>query len=178
MKQTIVFLLFICSFMLGNAQSNVRIDNHWENPYYINPAAVNSKYAAVVSLAARKQWWGFPGAPTTYYATGTTYIDKLQTQFGLKACADEIGYTRISTLSLSYAYSVILNTRYRLNLGLAGSFQNLSYDMNAVRALTPDDPAFFTRLAKTTNYNSDLGIELTHKLFVIGLSAQNIFLLF
>lgn len=167
-------LLIICTFQLSNAQSNIRLNNYWDNTYYINPAAVNSKYAAVVSVAARKQWFGVDGAPTTYFATGTTYIDNLQTQFGLKIFADEIGYTRVSNFSLSYAYMVILNSDYRLHLGVAASYQNLSYNQSEVDVLLPDDPASFTRLSQTKNYNCDLGVELKNKTLTLGMSSQNL----
>jgi hypothetical protein len=67
--------------------------------------------------------------------------------------ANAMGYTRVSNFSLSYAYSVILNSDYRLHLGVAGSYQNLSYNQDEVNALTPDDPASFTRMNRTSNYN-------------------------
>lgn len=175
MNRLLFFILLICTFQLTSGQSNTRMNNYWDNTYYINPAAVNSKYAAVVSVVARKQWFGVDGAPTTFFASGTTYIDNLQTQFGVKAFADEIGYTRVSNFSLSYAYSVILNSDYRLHLGLAASYQNLSYNQNEVDALTPDDPASFTRMNKTSNYNCDLGAEIKNKTLTLGISAQNIF---
>jgi type IX secretion system PorP/SprF family membrane protein len=175
MNRLLFFILLICTFQLTSGQSNTRMNNYWDNTYYINPAAVNSKYAAVVSVVARKQWFGVDGAPTTFFASGTTYIDNLQTQFGVKAFADEIGYTRVSNFSLSYAYSVILNSDYRLHLGLAASYQNLSYNQNEVDALTPDDPASFTRMNKTSNYNCDLGAEIKNKTLTLGISSQNIF---
>jgi type IX secretion system PorP/SprF family membrane protein len=175
MNRLLFFILLICTFQLTSGQSNTRMNNYWDNTYYINPAAVNSKYAAVVSVVARKQWFGVDGAPTTFFASGTTYIDNLQTQFGIKVFADEIGYTRVSNFSLSYAYSVILNSDYRLNLGVAGSYQNLSYNQDEVDALTPDDPASFTRMNKTSNYNCDLGAEIKNKTLTLGISAQNIF---
>ena len=175
MNRLLFFILLICTFQLTSGQSNTRMNNYWDNTYYINPAAVNSKYAAVVSVVARKQWFGVDGAPTTFFASGTTYIDNLQTQFGVKAFADEIGYTRVSNFSLSYAYSVILNSDYRLHLGLAASYQNLSCNQNEVDALTPDDPASFTRMNKTSNYNCDLGAEIKNKTLTLGISSQNIF---
>ncbi len=178
MNRFIFLLLLICSCQFTNAQSDVRLNNYWDNTYYINPAAVTSKYGAVLSVAARKQWLGFTGAPTTFYATGTTYVDRMQTQFGLKVYADKIGYTSVTNLSLSYAYSVLLNQDYRLHLGIAASYQNLAYDRVQAEALTPDDPASFTRMLNTNNYNCDLGVELKNKIWTLGASSQNIFAAF
>ena len=76
MNRLLFFILLICTFQLTSGQSNTRMNNYWDNTYYINPAAVNSKYATVVSVVARKQWFGVDGAPTTFFASGTTYVDK------------------------------------------------------------------------------------------------------
>lgn len=178
MKKIVLFFLYIFVSLLGCAQSNARINNYWENPYYINPAAIDDEYGAVFSMAARKQWFGVPGAPNTFLGAGTMYIDKLQTQVGLKVFADEIGYTHILNGSLSYAYSVHLDDTWNLHLGLAASFQNLSYDLSQVTQETLDDPAFTTGLMKMNNYNCDLGTQLTNKTLTIGLSGQNIFSMF
>jgi len=178
MKKVVLLFLFILVCLLGFTQSSIRINSSLENPYYINPAAIDDDYAAVFSMAARKQWFGLSGSPSTFYAAGTGYIDKMQTQFGMKAYADQIGYTHISNISLSYAYSVELDPYWRLHLGLAASFQNLSYDLTQVNPETLDDPAFLTHLLKQNNYNCDLGAQLTNKTLTIGLSGQNIFSIF
>jgi type IX secretion system PorP/SprF family membrane protein len=175
MKKVVLFSLFILVSLLSHAQSNARINNYWENTYYINPAAIDDDYRAVFSMAARKQWFGVPGAPGTVFGTGTVYIDNMQTQFGVKLLADEIGYTHTMNASLSYAYSVHLDDWWRLHLGIAASIQSLSYDLSAVNTETLNDPAFLTKLLKTNNYNSDLGAQLTNNELTVGLSSQNIF---
>ncbi len=151
MKRILCVFLLACVTLIGVAQSNVRINNYWENPYYINPAAINDAYGAVFSIAARKQWFGVPGAPSTFFAAGTSYLDKMQTQFGVKFFADEIGYTKISNASLSYAYSVTLHPQWRLHLGLAASFQNFSYDYNKINALSNTDALLNDLLITTQN---------------------------
>lgn len=178
MKKVVLFFLLIIVSLLGFAQSNARINNYWENAYYINPAAIDDDFAAVISAVARKQWFGVPGAPNTFLGAGTVYFDNLHTQIGLKVFADEIGYTHVANASLSYAYSVTLDEWWRLHLGLAASFQSLSYDLLQVNPEALDDPTFITGLLKTNNYNVDLGAQLTNKTLTIGLSGQNIFSIF
>jgi len=178
MKKVVFFFLFMLLFQLGFAQSSIRINNFLENPYYINPAAIDDDYAAVFSVAARKQWFGLSGSPSTFFASGTRYLDNMQTQFGLKVYADQIGYTHISNISFSYAYSVVLDPDWRLHLGLAASFQNLSYDLSQVNPETLDDQAFLTHLLKQNNYNCDLGAQLTNKTLTLGMSGLNIFSIF
>ena len=178
MKKIILFLQFIMLSLAGFSQSDIRINNYWENLYYINPAAISDEYGAVFSMAARKQWFGVPGSPNTLFASGTMYVDKMQTQFGMKFYADEIGYTHISNVSLSYSYLVVLDPYWNLDLGLAAGFQNLSYDLSQVNSATIDDPAFLTHLIKTNNYNFDVGAQLTNKTLTVGISGQNLLSIF
>lgn len=160
------------------AQSNVRLNNYWDNTYYVNPSSINDQYKAVFSVAARKQWLGFPGAPTTFFATATTYLNKINTQYGLKVYSDQIGYNTITNASLSYAYSINLDKDWQLNLGLSGSFQCLSYDRSQVSTMTNDDPALYENLLQENNYNCDVGAELIGNSWKIGVSGQNLFSLF
>jgi type IX secretion system PorP/SprF family membrane protein len=159
-------------------QSNIRPNDYWDNPYFINPASISNKYAAVISATARQQWLGFPGAPQTYYATGTLYLDNLHTQFGLKAFQDKIGYTYTTSAALSYGYAVTLNDDWRLHLALAGSFQSIYYDMSQVNIASQDDPALYQKLVRTNYFNADMGMELASKWLRIGASSANIFSLF
>ena len=178
MEKTIYILLFNLLSIIVVGQSNIRINNFLENPYYINPAAIDDESTAVFSMTARKQWVGFPGAPSTIYATGTTYLEQLRTQFGLKIFNDKIGITNTFNAALSYAYSVKLQSKWNLHLGLAASYQNLSYDLSDLDAVYVDDPSFYSKLLKQNNYNSDLGVQLTNKSLTVGISTQNLLTLF
>ena len=173
-KVILIFILLIADLLLVNAQYNIRLNNIWDNSYYINPAAVNDEYSAIFSIAARKQWIGFPGAPSTYYVSGTTFLPKSNTQFGLKIYADNVGYNTITNVSFSYAYNLNLNKEWQLDLGLAASYQCLSYDRSQISTMTVDDPALYENLLQQNNYNSDVGFELKNKSWRIGASAQNL----
>ncbi len=174
MKRAFTILSFILYWLLGNAQYNIRINNILDNSYYINPAAINDEYQAIFSISARKQWIGFPGAPSTYYATGTMFLPKSNAQFGVNVYSDKVGYNTISNISASYAYQINLNKEWQLNLGLGASYQCLSYDRNQLIAMTLDDPAIYNNLLQQTNYNCDLGFELKNELWRIGVSGQNL----
>lgn len=178
MKKIFCLFVLLNLCLTGYAQSNSRITNYWDNLYYINPGAINSRSLVTISTVARKQWLGFPGSPRTGFLAATTYIDKMQTLFGAKLYSDKIGYTNVINASLSYAYSIILNERSKLSLGIAGSYQSLSYDREAINAEIPGDEAFFTSFMNTTNYNCDLGAQFTTRTLTLGLSTLNMFSMF
>jgi len=129
-------------------------------------------------MAARKQWVNFPGTPTTFFASGTVYVDHLNTQFGVKAVQDQIGYTSTTNATLTYAYSLMLTKQWHLNLGLGLSFQSIGYDLSKINSPTPNDPTVYSGLLNENNLNSDLGIELVSNKWQCGLASQNLFSIF
>ena len=178
MKKVVVVFIFTVSCVSLIAQSNIRLNNYWENTYYINPASINEDYMADFSMAARKQWAGFSGSPTTFFAAGTTYLDNIHTQFGAKISIDKIGYTSTSDIALSYAYSFPVSDKWKLHMGLALNYQSLSYDVSEVTFPTSDDPTIYDRLLSQSNFNAGIGLELTNKYWIVGASSQNVFSIF
>ncbi len=175
MKRFISILFFLSVTILLVAQSNIRVNNYWDNTYFVNPASINEEYQAQFTLAARKQWLGFPGSPSTFFAIATTYIPKIQTQFGLKVFTDKLGYNSVSNVNLSYSFNTNLDRFWQMTLGIAGSYQCLSYDKTQVSMMTSDDPALYENLLNQNNFNADLGVEFINNSWRIGASGQNLF---
>jgi type IX secretion system PorP/SprF family membrane protein len=178
MKKTILLAVFNLVCFLTIAQSDIRLNNYWVNPQYINPASVYDKYQAVFSMAARKQWFGFPGAPTTFFLSGSTFLEDYNTQLGLMVVQDKIGFTSTSNIDLTYAYAIMFQRDWQLHLGLGGNFQSQNYDLDKINVEDNSDTYYFDRLKKENSFNSDLGVEITNKNFKFGASSKNIFSLF
>lgn len=175
-----VFFLFILNLfsLLVVAQSDIRLNNYWVNSQFINPATIYDKYQAVFCMAARKQWFGFPGSPTTFFASGTTYLEKLNTQLGLVVVQDQIGYTSTSNVNLTYGYAIPFQRNWQLHLGLGGNYQLMTYDQSKAIYSDDADLTFLDRLKTESAFNADIGVEVTNQSFKIGASSQNIFSLF
>lgn len=175
MKYIIVLLFGCVACFQAHSQSNIRINQYWDNPFYITPAAINNQYLAVFSMAARKQWLNFDGAPSTFFLTGSTYVDQWRTQFGIKLYSDNIGYTSTTNISLTYGYAVMLNEDWRLNLGLAGDFTNMDYDYSKAVLAEQNDPDVLLQLVRKSGFNTDFGFEFASKGIQIGAASQNFF---
>ena len=178
MKKLYLLILFslLCQQMSG--QSDIRVSNFWKNPQYLNPATIYDKYVAVFSMAARKQWLGFPGAPITFFASGTTYLNDFHTQLGLIVMQDKLGYTSTSNINFTYAFAILFEQNWQLHLGLRGNFQMLSYDPSKINVLSENDSEIYHHLKSENSFNSAVGVELTNKSLKIGAASQNIFSLF
>jgi len=178
MKRSIYIVVFSLMSLSIIAQSNIRLNNYWGNAQYINPATVYDKYQAVFSFAARKQWIGLTGSPMTFFATASTYVDKLNTQFGLIAIQDKIGYTSVTNLDLTYAYAIKMEQDWQLHFGLGVNYQSLNYDISKVTLDVDNDPLAYQNLVSKSNFNADIGVELTNKSYKFGAASQNIFSVF
>lgn len=178
MKKIIIILVVSLMSNVLFPQSNVRLTNDWSNTYIINPGAINDLFLTEFNMAYRKQWVGFKGAPETLFASTTLYLDDLSTQFGLKLLQDKVGFTSTTDIDFTYAYSLMLNRDWRLNMGLGLSFQSLAYDVSKISSPTPSDPIVLSVLSNESYINSDMGVEFTSKFFRFGLASQNVFSLF
>jgi len=151
---------------------------YWENPYYINPAFVNTESSAYFSLSARKQWLGLSGSPVTVFGTGTFYWEKYKTQAGVKLLHDKIGYLTSTDVSLSYAYTLSLRSSF-LSMGFSWGYQLQKVDRGAVAIEDETDPALVNLFGGKKRWNAGLGVEyIVNPSFRFGLSSQNLFSFF
>jgi len=168
-------------YMAVFSQSNIRLNNYWENTYYINPASIYSEYQFVASGAYRKQWIGFKGAPETEYLTfaARLYTNGTQNnqigQIGVKVYHDIIGYTEFVNISPSFSRSVRLNTKWLMNLGFAYKIQYISFDFTkATFESEKEDLLIFTDETIWSDSDFDVGVEFVSNSFLLGAAIQNL----
>jgi len=173
------FILTVCFAALTTllvAQSNIRLSNYWGNMYFLTPAAIYDKYAAVFSVAAKKQWVGIEGSPATLFASGTKFNEESNTQIGFNFVQDKVGYTSISNLQLSYGFALQLDYIWQLHFGLGGNYQYMNYDPSQMILEDNSDNAFALSLMKgKSTFDADFGFEFTTKSLKIGAVSQNLF---
>lgn len=174
MKKVYSLILFIVLAFSIAAQSNIRLNNYWGDLHSLNPASIYDKYAAVFSMAVRKQWAGIQGAPTTIFASGTTYLENYHTQLGLSLIQDKAGYTSLSNINLSYGYAIMFKYDWQLHLGLAANYQSLMYDFSSLNLADGTDGEAFVGLQPRNGFNADIGAEVSNDFFRIGVASQNL----
>ena len=175
MKKWLSILLLSAVATCLVAQSNMQLNNFWENTYFINPASINEKYNTELALATRQLWAGNEGAASTAFGSASIYNQDMRSQFGLKVIGDHIGYTTRFDGVLTYAYSLFLSKDVHLHMGLGLGYQFLTYDISQVRTSDPLDNIPYKNLTDRSNFNSDMGMELYTKNLRIGFSGQHLF---
>lgn len=183
MRYFVFLILFTFLCLVGLPQSNIRLNNYWENTFYINPGSIHTEYQFVASGAARKQWMGFPGAPDTEYITFTAQTYKRNNdpivQLGLKAYHDNIGYTSLINIAPSVSKTIRISNAVLFNFGIAYKIQNISYDMSRAKfEIFDDDPLKYKFESKWMEHNADVGIEFVGTNWLFGAVGQNLVTLF
>ena len=174
MRRFFIMILINAVTITLFAQSDVRLNNYWWRPSIFNPAHMSKDYLAEFDMAYRNQWTLFPGAPKTLYASAAYYIEDLHTKIAVRALQDKIGYTSSTDVDLIYSYATKIAYYWRVQMGMALSYQNQSYDISKIDSQTPTDPALLNLLVNEHRLNADVGFEITDNTWLFGYAGQNL----
>jgi type IX secretion system PorP/SprF family membrane protein len=144
----LTLLLLLAFLASAHAQQIPQYTQYVFNHFSVNPAVAGSKDCLDVRLGFRKQWIGFPGAPTTGWATlhgfirakGKPFV-KNRHGFGAFIEADETGPLGYTHFYLAYAYHIQMAKDYFLSLGLFAGVKQQKVDVGLINVLDPTDPA-------------------------------------
>ncbi len=145
------WILLACFFLLTSGSDAQQISQYTQyvfNQFSVNPAVAGSKDCLDVRLGFRKQWVGFPGSPTTGWASlhgairakGKPFV-KSRHGVGAFIESDEAGALGYTHLYLAYAYHVQMAKDYYMSMGLFAGIKQQKLDLGQVNALNPVDPA-------------------------------------
>lgn len=141
-----------------------------------NPAAAASGTEALnMALFYHAQWVGMNGAPVTVLFNGDTYINKLNSGFGLTMSYDAVGQSRSNfNALLSYGYRFNLTEDWKLSLGLAAGLMNINNDPTKNNFGDNSDPLTPTKKVNAFNPDFNIGAELSFKNLTAGLALDHL----
>ncbi len=141
-------LLFLFSALAVRSQQVSQYTQYVFNYFSINPAVAGSKDCLDVRLGFRKQWVGFPGAPTTGWASLHGYLRPkgkpfIRNRHGIGAFieADEAGPIGYTQFYLAYAYHIQMAKDYYMSLGLFAGIKQQKLNVGDITVLDNNDPA-------------------------------------
>lgn len=176
MKKYILSALLIAAPFLAetlSAQQDPQFSQYMFAPLSINPAYAGSRGIMNGSLAARKQWVGFDGAPSTIAFAVNTPTRKGKVGLGLEVLADQIGPKNTTGFYFDYAYRFPLG-KGKLAFGLGAGV--VSYTVKWDEIDYKDNTDGYALLGKTTITKPDFkfGFFFNNKNFYIGGSTTHI----
>lgn len=167
-KINIVFALLIISCSVS-AQQLPMYSQYMFNMLNINPAYAGNRDVGNLTMMLRKQWVGFPGAPTSGTFSYDQRIADKNFSFGGQMYFDNIGIEKTSGVQGFYSYSAPFENA-TLSLGLSLGMLNYNTNYNRTNPFTAGDPSLQTGVNGFLP-TAGFGALLASERWYVGLSA-------
>ena len=171
-----LFLLLVIG-CVGNmplyAQQFTQFSNYLMNSVAINPAYTGSKGVTELMGSYRRQWSEIEGSPSTYNLLLHTKLEQNQLGIGGSILKDKIGVSETIITSAMASYSIDLD-RFKLSFGLSAGMYAFSANLNQVKTITEDDPAFVGEASTKYLPQIGTGFFIHDETSYLGFSAPDI----
>ena len=176
-----LFLIIVVFYSLGyQGQQTLQYSNYLENSFYLNPAVAHLGKKSL-NIIYRNQWIGFEGAPkTTFLSYQSSFSHKKDVKsssfsnFGGFLQNENIGAFRSFKINISYSYSFLLTSNWRLSFGYFLGAQQLGLDVSNITLFESNDPVVYVSNF-TLLPDFSMGVALTNNNNFFGISAKQIF---
>jgi len=165
----------------ARAQQIAQYTQYVFNQFSVNPAVAGSKDCLDVRLGFRKQWLGFPGSPSTGWASLHGAIRNKKKPFvksrhgiGGFVESDKAGAYGYSHLYLAYAYHIQMSQDYMISMGFFAGLKQFKLDLGELDPLVPGDPLLDNRASVMVWPEVWPGIWLYSKNGWAGLSMNQV----
>jgi len=180
MKKILALISFLIMCIGINAQQDLLLSQQFFSRINKNPAGTGNVTDLDLFLLGHYNYIEIKGAPKSGIFNVQTFVDRLNSGFGLSLSYDNTGIARSTTnAKLAYAYTLNIGDEMILSLGLGGGIQYSYFDP---AKFIWDDPTEWEQgldgvpsTAETTvRPDFDFGIELTTPRFLLGGSVTHI----
>ena len=173
MKKRIIILLIVIFTISIEAQQDPQYTQYMYNMSIINPAYAGSYNSLSINILGRSQWVGIPGAPKTLAVAINSPVGK-NVGLGLSVTADEIGPIKEQNIYGDFSYTLQVGEKTNLALGLKAGVTFLNINLNDLRTVNENDPAFLNQNPNKSQPNFGVGAFYYTDKFYAGLSIPNL----
>ncbi len=176
MKKILALISLIMMGLAVNAQQDLLLSQQFFSRINKNPAGTGNVTDLDLFLLGHYQYIEIKDAPKSGVFNAQTFVDKLNSGFGLSVSYDNIGVARSTTnAKLAYAYTLNINEEMILSMGLSAGVQ---YGYFNIDKYTFDDPSEIgTDIPSGTETklrpDFDFGLELTTPRLLLGASVTH-----
>ena len=175
------FIIIVVFYSSGyQGQQTLQYSNYLENSFYLNPAVAHLGKKSL-NIIYRNQWVGFEGAPkTTFLSYQSSFSHKKDVKsssfssFGGFLQNENIGAFKSFKINISYSYSLLLSSNWRLSFGSFLGFQQLGLDVSNITLFDSNDP-----VVDVSNFSFlpdfSTGFTLCNNNNFFGISTKQIF---
>ena len=171
-KHIIIILVLVVSFR-AKSQQEVQFTHYMYNTLSVNPAYAGSNQLLNVSSLFRQQWIGIEGAPMSQNLFLHTPIINKNVGIGLNFLNDKVGPINQTSVALDYSYSIKVNKKARLNIGMKAMMNYIQADLIHLKLDEVNDNNFAFNYYKVTP-NIGLGLYYHNDNGYVGISTPKI----
>lgn len=200
-KEIIIGFLILAAFKI-EAQTISQFTMWNQNHFMVNPAAAGNLEYLDAAIGYRKQWTGIKEAPSTFYSTAHTVINRpkrnqisslretgsavqvaigdtkkkvrLKHAAGIMLNTSEFGAFKKSEMSATYALHLPVTQEIILSFGLSAGLNNFGYDESKTSVFESDDQVYDAYFVGQNQslFNVNSGAYLYSDRFFVGYSAN------
>ena len=171
-KHIAILLLLIVSVQ-AKGQQEVQFTHYMYNTLSVNPAYAGSNQLLNISSLFRQQWVGIDGAPMSQNLFLHTPVVNKNIGIGLNFLNDKVGPVNQTSVALDYSYSIKVNDKGRLNVGLKAMMNYIQADLMNLKLDEANDVNFSSNYYKVTP-NIGIGLYYHTDKGYVGLSTPKI----
>jgi type IX secretion system PorP/SprF family membrane protein len=191
-KETILIIVLFCSSNIIVSQEYSMYEGYYFSPFQVNPAVTGAEPYPVADISVRRQWAGFPDAPSTYQLSGNYRIGKYnfydpkgfvnkgplklgdRVGIGAAVCRDINGPSNYSSGLISYAYHMSIGFQTNLSFGMAVVGSYYGFNSSLLNPDQPEDNYLLNGNNSKFNINFNIGGYLYSKHYYMGFSVNKI----
>lgn len=172
-KISCLLILLFVGMLEASAQQQSQYTQYMYNTMTINPGYTGTRAIPSIFGLYRTQWVGLDGAPKTANFSIESPITENGQGLGLSVISDQIGFTKETTVTASYAYPIQLSADLHLSLGVSasGNFAQIDYTKATIKDV--NDP-YLTGVLTKNSPNFGAGAYFHSSKWYAGLSVPMI----
>lgn len=172
-KFALITLLLLGALSSASAQQDAQYTNYMYNTVSVNPAYAGNRGVLSLTSIYRTQWVGLEGAPRSLTFSANAPVGN-NVGLGLSFFNDQIGISSENNLAIDFSYSLDMNERTKLSLGLKGGFNLLNVNFNELNLFDSTSPEYAQNIDNRFSPVLGLGLYLHDSdKWYVGLSTPN-----
>ena len=169
MRNTFILITFLLA-IFTKAQHYASFSQYIVNGLVINPAYAGRNGMLDLTLAHRRQWTGFDGAPVSTSFSANTPVKIKGVSLGLTYLSDQIGTGNNQTFNFIYAYRLKIG-KVKLSFGLQNGLSIQRTNWDKLRRNDKQDGLINGQSQTQTAFMSGAGIYVHNKNLFAGFSV-------
>lgn len=171
----VFFLIAFCLLSGGISGQQIQYNNQYlVNKFSLSPAFAGNNGYFEAFANYRKSWMGVAGSPET---RGVNVNTSVLGNMGVGGTihSEQVGIFRNSSVSLSYAYRLLLNDDHSLSFGLSAGILDNRIDLSGSRSLNSNDPIILNNQnVRTMVFNANFGALYKFRNLNVGVALPQL----